>query len=187
MAEIDIGMSAESARGSGVVLDFYGTRYTYINEGNPANDSGTIDTVEIWMAVAGTGVKVAPFEEVDTDTFTTRDEHTLGNVASGSKQTFSGIENFNVATGDYLGIAGDSGTLDADLSGGAGMWRATGSYIPCTSQSFTALSGYELSLCGTGETVAVGWTHKYLGVANASIGKISGVAIADIKKVNGVE
>ncbi len=35
--------------------------------------------------------------------------------------------------------------------------------------------------------VAAGWTHKFLGVANASIGKINGVAIADIKAVNGVE
>ncbi|KKK46354.1 hypothetical protein LCGC14_3164010, partial [marine sediment metagenome] len=35
--------------------------------------------------------------------------------------------------------------------------------------------------------VAAGWSHKFLGVANASIGKISGVAIADIKAVNGVE
>jgi len=34
---------------------------------------------------------------------------------------------------------------------------------------------------------AAGWTHKYLGVANASIGKINGVAKASIKKVNGVE
>ena len=35
--------------------------------------------------------------------------------------------------------------------------------------------------------VAAGWSHKFLGVANASIGKINGVAIADIKAVNGVE
>jgi len=34
---------------------------------------------------------------------------------------------------------------------------------------------------------AAGWSHKFLGVANAAIGKICGVAIADIKKVNGVE
>ena len=31
-----------------------------------------------------------------------------------------------------------------------------------------------------------GWSHKYLGVANASIGKINGVAIASILKVNGI-
>ena len=31
-----------------------------------------------------------------------------------------------------------------------------------------------------------GWSHKFLGVANASIAKINGVAIANIAKVNGV-
>jgi len=37
------------------------------------------------------------------------------------------------------------------------------------------------------DSVAVaGWTHKFLGVANAAIAKINGVAIADIVKVNGV-
>ena len=30
------------------------------------------------------------------------------------------------------------------------------------------------------------WTHKFIGVANASIGKINGVSIANIGKVNGV-
>ncbi len=34
--------------------------------------------------------------------------------------------------------------------------------------------------------VAAGWSHKFLGVANASIDKINSVAIADILKVNSV-
>lgn len=44
-----------------------------------------------------------------------------------------------------------------------------------------------MSLKGIGETEVAGWAHKYLGVANANVAKICGVAIADIKKVNGVE
>ena len=36
------------------------------------------------------------------------------------------------------------------------------------------------------DSVAVGWSHKFNGVANASIAKINGVAIASISKVNGV-
>lgn len=53
--------------------------------------------------------------------------------------------------------------------------------------SFTTSADKAYSIYCTYEAVAAGWTHKYLGVANASIGKINGVAKASIKKVNGVE
>jgi len=33
---------------------------------------------------------------------------------------------------------------------------------------------------------AGGWTHDFMGVANANIGKINGVLKANISKVNGV-
>ena len=45
--------------------------------------------------------------------------------------------------------------------------------------------------CNTDNSISIaaeaaGWAHKYLGVANAAIGKINGVAIAAIAKVDGV-
>jgi len=56
-----------------------------------------------------------------------------------------------------------------------GYQTATTLYSVLTADLTQATSGAE------------GWTHKFLGVANASIAKINGVAIADILKVNGVE
>jgi len=52
---------------------------------------------------------------------------------------------------------------------------------------YTSTSTYKYSIYCTYEEAAAGWSHKFLGVANASIGKINGIAIADIKAVNGVE
>ncbi len=46
--------------------------------------------------------------------------------------------------------------------------------------------GNKLGIYCTYEEAAAGWSHKFLGVANASIGKINGVSLASINKVNGV-
>lgn len=47
-------------------------------------------------------------------------------------------------------------------------------------------AGRNVSIYCTYTPTASGWTHKLLGVANASTGKINGISLASISKVNGI-
>jgi len=148
--DIDIGVAATD-RGANA-----GATLTYINEDNPANDTGAIDEVEIfaWTINDLADCEVATFTEGDTDVFSTRDTETIGAVTAGSKQTFSSLD-MDVATGDYIGIYFSAGTIERDNTGYIGHWYAAGDNIPCTDVTFSSLAGRTISLYGTGETAAV--------------------------------
>ena len=146
MALITIGETAED-RGSLLNL----APRTAVNKGSPASGTGTITSVEMWLNLAGEDIEVATFYTTDTDDLTTRDSEAIGSVASGSKQTFSGLD-MDVVTGDGLGIAGSAGAIERATFGYDGAWWIDGDYIPCTSQAFNWLSGDCYSLYGTGET-----------------------------------
>ncbi len=157
---------------------------TFVGKEGSADGTGKITSVEMWFAIQGANVEVATFIDEGGNVLSTRDYETIGTVTAGSKQTFSGLD-MAVETGDYLGVAGTAGQIEQTPSG-EGLWHATSDQIPCSSVTFDLFSsGKTLSLYGTGE--GAGWSHKFLGVSNASIGKINGIAIADILKVNGVE
>lgn len=162
--EIDIGAAAINR---GATAGYY----TLIATENPANDTGTIDSVGIYAYNNLSNCEVATFEEVDTNTFTTRDSETLGTVTAptdDTPQTFSGLD-MDVTAGDYLGMYYSSGEMEIDTSG-SGIWLVLdrADYIPCTSQEFYFLAGRTLSLYGTGETAA-GPTAQAVGGATMSI------------------
>lgn len=143
---------------------------TYIAEENPANANGSIDTVEIWCPSTQEMVntEVATFEEVSTDTFTTRDSEVLGTVTAGSKQTFSGLD-MDVETGDYIGVHFTDGQIERENSG-AGYWFSGGTdYIPCTNQGFSHQGSRTISLGGTG-TESGGATPQAVGGGSIAIG-----------------
>lgn len=168
MAIIDIGCEA---------IDRNSQRNTAtdINKTNPANDSGIIDTVEIYARAAMTNVKVATFYVVDGNNLSTRDYIYIGNVSVGYHQY---NVNLNVVAGDYIGIY-HSGYIEVGTSGGDGYWYCNDSdMIPCTNQAFSYYPSYQISLYGTGETVAVG--IKWNGV---TITKWNGQVIT---KLNGL-
>lgn len=113
---IDVGDAATNQGG------WWIPEYTFVAKGNPANDTGSITSVEVY-AVSGQDLvnfEVALFDEVDTNTFTTRDNYTIGSVTGGSKQTFSGLD-ISVATGDYIGGYFTGGQLESASSGSAGV------------------------------------------------------------------
>lgn len=154
MAEITIGAPAIDRASAGA-----GT-YTWVEQSNPANDSGTITSVEVWMFTEASAAEVATFSEGASNVLSTRDYEALGVVASGSKQTFSGLD-MDVQTGDYLGFyAGGVGNIDRTDSGETGLWYyASADKIPCTDETFSSAAGYMISLYGTGATAvaAVGF------------------------------
>lgn len=138
---IDIGTAATDR-------NTYQTTETIVAKGNPANATGTIDTVEIWASLAMTLCEVATFFVVSGNNLSTRDSEAIGSVAAGSKQTFAGLS-MSVTTGDYLGIYFATGRLETSITGD-GDWYKDGDNIPTTNTLFTAEASTEYSLYGTG-------------------------------------
>lgn len=123
--------------------------YTTVNKGNPANASGKITSVEIFCKEQLLNCKVATFFVVSGNFLSTRGWANIGNVASGSKQTISGLD-IDVQAGDYIGIAYDDGSMRRDWSGFGGHWYTAPNKIPCVNIEFTFLAGDAISLCGKG-------------------------------------
>jgi hypothetical protein len=186
---IDVGSGATD-RGANLSITI-----TRIDGNNPANATGTLDTWEIWVAIAGANVEVATFYIVSGTNFSTRDSEAIGSVSSGSKQTFTG-KSTDIETSDYVGIYGTSGFIETDTSGGAGIWYDSGDNIPCTNNGFTALADRLISLYATGTETASGWANiknirAGTGVITATdLSHIwfgtTAVAVADIAEFNGV-
>ncbi len=184
MGAIDIGLAALDRVTTGSIRT-----NTFVTKDNPANDTGAITDAEIWLSLSvGSDVWFGTFSAAG-NVLTCRDSESVGAVAGGSKQTFSGLD-IDVVTGDYWGTHSKSGSfvqIEQDTAGGGGRWHYAGEVIdPTDSQTFTLSATIALSLYGTGETPA-GWAGGDVGgVTIGTIAKINGVALADITKVNGV-
>ena len=142
---------------------------TMINKDAPANGTGKITSVEIWLlATDESDVYIATFYTTDTNEFSTRDYVNIGFVTSGSKQTItvdseSNPISLDVVEGDYIGVS-LAGSVEADATGGSGIWYlAVGTRtMPCTEVTFSLLAAGALSLQATGETAEVeGGTHIF--------------------------
>lgn len=147
MSSIDIGSPA--VNGDGGII---GPR-TVINRENPANAYGTITMVQIYCGTSLVGCKVATFEEISPNYFTTRATEYIGAVASGATRTFE--VTLDVRTGDFIGIYFSAGNIDVMLTTPVpGYWRVSNDYIPCTNQDF---GDYKItrivSLYGEGEYI----------------------------------
>jgi len=141
--DIDIG-SAAIDRPSDISAS-----YTIIAKDNPANDSGVITQIEIWVYINSSDVEIATFYETATNQFSTRDTHYIGSVVAGAKRTFTGLS-LEVQSGDYIGFHGAS--VELDTSTGPGWWWKSGDYIPCTTTTFGYETSRIVSLYGTGTT-----------------------------------
>ena len=141
--DIDIGMPAIN-RGSTA------STYTWVNIGNPANESGTITSIEMWAQSTLSNCEVATFYIVSGNNLSTRDTEFIGSVTGGSKQAFE--ISLDVQVGDYIGAYYTAGALERDSSGFAGCWMKTGDNIPCSNLLFTLRDGEAISLYGTGTT-----------------------------------
>lgn len=127
--------------------------YTILVLDNPANASGTLDTIQIFPKIDVDSLKAATF--YGSNPYSTRDYEACGDAAGGSTVTFSGLD-IDVEAGDYLGGKSSSGRVEAD-TGGSGAYKY-GDQIPCTDVTFTSCN-WEISLYGTG-TESGGTTEK---------------------------
>ncbi len=160
MAAIDVGSTA-SDRDTYAGLYIVPYYYTQIDYNNAANLTGIINTVKAWFkfALPGNSCKVGTFAQSDTTTFTCNDAESIGEVASGSEQTFSGLS-IDINSGEYIGADGRNVVLlqlEAATSGGGGIYGVTGQQYcdPADSGTLTLDANCILSLNGTGTTVTI--------------------------------
>lgn len=150
---IDVGPEAINRTNS---RDVY--HNTILSLYNPANGTGTLDTVEIWMAYANAGSSTyVGTISLSGDTGTCRDSADLGTITAYSKQTFTGLT-ISVATGDYIAVKSKSGANCA-IEGTNGSGGVTRRYYgdcidPSDSATFEADYASEISLYATGTEAA---------------------------------
>ena len=94
---------------------------TIINKTNPATTAGQITSVELWAYAAIEDLKIGTFYLTNGNTLKCRAVAVIGDVASGSKITKSGLT-LQVEIGDFLGCCGTVGSLDRVKVGYDGMW-----------------------------------------------------------------
>jgi len=138
---------------------------------------GLITSIELWFASDATGVYVGTFKYTHPDfwyyiTGQSNGNANIGNVTSGSKQTFSGLSIYTTTTYRYLGVYFASGFLEMDSTGGP---RAnptdTGNFIGTIDGHIcdTPPTVYEtLSIYGTGYTSPTVTTQAATSVLIAS-------------------
>lgn len=163
MGAIDVGTGA---------VDFASTRgggYTRIDVNNPANDSGTLSNMEIWANTNLSNVKCGTFSGAAPN-FDDRDYETLGTVASGSKQTFVGLD-CDVVTNDYLGIYYSAGDLDHDTAVGAGHYWVAGDKFGGGSNAYTLNTTSSIAIYATGYTDTVTSISRQVNAGNDDAGE----------------
>ena len=141
---IDIGGAAIDR------VSYWSPNYTTVSVDNPANDTGTITSVEIWAYSNLSNCKVGTFSR-DGAKFTPRDFETIGSVTAGSKQTFSGLS-IDCESGDYIGIYYSVGAIEYTPYGAAVLYYKAGDQFGAGEQTYTLFASTIQSLYGTGTT-----------------------------------
>lgn len=182
MAAIDIGPGATTL--SSTLFD--ASAYTILNNKNPANDTGTLTSFEMYLVGNATGLKMGTFYG-SSSSWTNRDYENIGTCTGGSKQTFTG-KNCEVETDDILGYVIEANvTFYYQTDATYTTYYKSGDYFGAGTQTYGVSTGQLRSMYATGETSESGWTTAKLGgIASASIIKVGGIAVASVKKVMGV-
>jgi len=142
--EIDIGSEAVSQSNS------TSSDYTLISKVNPANKAGYLTRVEIYAKSNISGCKVGTFYNISGTTYKCRDSAVIGDVPSGSKQSFTEL-NIEVQTGDFIGIYFSGGSICNPIYTGDGYLHVSGDYCDPDDQTIytdSGFSGGKISLYG---------------------------------------
>jgi hypothetical protein len=136
-----------------------GTLDTCIGEENPANEDGLLDTCEIYVHAAITGLKMGTFFG-GSGTWESRDYDTLGSASLGF-QSFTGLS-IEVSDGDHLGAYTSTGDYDADNRWGKGVYYIDGDQFGAGEVSGYTQKGssWRIALYGSGETIEAGISNS---------------------------
>jgi len=143
---IDVGIDA-TLQSSNI------SNYTFVEEQNPANATGTLDHLEVYCGAAGTGTAdFGSFYVVSGANLSTRDT-ALGLAVGAALNTFDApgdFTAFNINIGDYIGVSVAGMGQRYKTSTGTGVWIISGDYVPCTNQAFTYLANWRSAIYATG-------------------------------------
>jgi len=143
---IDVGPGAASS-GSGAAQN-----YTWIDVTNPANASGTIDTVQIYPKASMSGTKVGLVYLTSGTTYKCRDSGVIGDVTAGAPDPdeFTGLS-IDVATDDLIACYYAGGQISRFFSGGSGLYYLIGDRLdPNDEFEYALASGDKNGIYGTG-------------------------------------
>lgn len=130
-----------------------GAGYSTVLEENPANATGTIDHIEIYIGSAG-DIEIASFYKTNGNIFSTRGYTGALTCVVGFNE-FDAPEDFtafDINEGDYIGGYWVSATVDRDSTGSFGKWTSWGDKVPCTDWTGTYYTPRTVSLYATGST-----------------------------------
>ena len=145
MATIDVGQDAGSSSA--------GNGYTIVVKTNPANDTGTIDHIDISTANFGQDMDVASLYVVSGNNLSTRDNVTITTKNPPTYDAPGDFTAFDINSGDYIGCYYNASTAGLRASTGySGMWYANADYITCSNQAFSTADGFHYWIYATGVT-----------------------------------
>ena len=127
---------------------------TFIAQENPANETGTLDTVEVYGVSSGT-ITVGTFFGSGTS-WTSRDSATFSISAGFNQETGLSID---VVEGDLIGFWISGGIIDRDFSGD-GYFFLSGDQFGAGQQTYTDTADRTLSVHATGAGASAGVTRK---------------------------
>lgn len=162
--------------------------FTRVAVNNPANATGTIDSVCVWANSNMTGIEYASFIDEGGNVLSTNGDTNGSNLAAaaGQQTTHTAPGDFSafaISSGEHIGIWWTGGALDRDITASSPAWLDGGDQVPCISSQFTYEENRELALYAVGAEVA-GVTITLTKVAMILTGKdISANAVNLLSKV----
>lgn len=156
---------------------------TRIDPAVAAASNGSLDTFEIWANSSMTGVKIGTFSGSGTS-WTNRDYETIGNVTSGSKQTFTGLA-CSVVTGDVIGGYWASGDIEMDNSGGTVVYKDGDQFGAGLQTGYTEDASKAYSLYGSG-LEGPGPLKNLNTLAKVSIKNVNTLGIGSVSTLKGL-
>ena len=166
MAAIDVGPPANNLK------SYTAGGYTVVCVTNPANESGIIDTFQSYVNSNATIFKVGVFSK-SGNICTCRDFASIGAVTEGAN-TFTGLS-IDVEKDDIVGHYSNGNTEKTYEGRGEGAAQISGDKFDGSAIDFTgAWQRRDISLYGTGETVAAGskaFMHYYRRMMAGGVGK----------------
>lgn len=133
-----------------------GINQTIVTHINPANATGTIDTMSVYAVGDVAGLEYAAFAASGNDLTTNGDTNGSNlSAGAGSCTTHTAAGNdftaFAIASGEYIGAVGTSGVLEYQtIAATDDIWYKSGDNIPCSGVTFTYLSNRNISIGGAG-------------------------------------
>lgn len=116
---------------------------TTIVLGNPANATGTINHIELYLNRACTGLRVGSFFLVSGTTHECRASVNVGDVGAAGLATWDAPGDFTafaITLGDYAGFFPTTGAIERSTTGYSGIRYATGEHIDTGDQMATSLA-----------------------------------------------